>query len=114
MGSWQRSRARHLLGMDVSSSAINAARDVQITICDPGQSRAVNRARDPLPIYVGGALSTSRSAPLTVAVVVNGTVAAVTQSYSDRNAHLFGTLIPEISLREGDNTVTAHVVDGQS
>ena len=86
---------------------------MQITIRNPSQFEAVNLARDPLPIYVSGVLSTSRSAPLTVAVVVNGTVAAVTQSYGDRDPHAFGTLIPETSLREGDNTVTAHVVDGQ-
>jgi hypothetical protein len=105
--------ARHLLGMEVNRSAINPARDVQITIRDPEQFRAVNRARDPLPIYVGGVLSTSRSAPLTVAVVVNGTVAAVTQSYDDRDPHTFGTLIPETSLRDGNNIVSALVVDGQ-
>jgi hypothetical protein len=105
--------ARHLLGMAVSQSAMSAARDVQITIRNPGQFDAVNFARDPLPIYVGGVLSTSRSAPLTVAVVVNGIVAAVTQSYQEYGAHRFDTLIPEASLRDGNNVVAALVVDGQ-
>ena len=105
--------ARHLLGMNVSRSAMDAARDVQITIRNPGQFEAVTLAREPLPLYVGGVLSTSRSEPLTVAVVVNGIVAAVTQSYRQHDAHRFDTLIPETSLRDGNNGVAALVVDGQ-
>ena len=58
-------------------------------------------------MYVTGVLRTTRSAPLVVAVFVNGTVAAVTQSYQERGAHQFGTLIPESSLRNGSNTVGA-------
>jgi Sulfatase len=102
---------RHLLGMNVSRSAMSSARDVQITIRNPRQFEAVNLARDPLPLYVGGVLSTSRSEPLTVAVVVNGTVAAVTHSYREHDAHRFDTLIPETSLRDGNNIVAALVVD---
>ena len=92
---------------------MHPARDVQITIRNPRQFEAVNLASDPLPLYVGGVLSTSRSAPLTVAVVVNGIVAAVTHSYREHDAHRFDTLIPETSLRNGNNIVAALVVDGQ-
>lgn len=102
--------ARHLLGLNVSRIAIHAARDVQITIRTPGQFEAVSLASDPLPLYVAGALNTSRSGPLTVAVVVNGIVAAVTDSFLERGAHAFGTLIPEASLKEGDNSVAALVL----
>ncbi len=111
MGLYAPPSARHLLGMNVSRSAIHAARDVQITIRDPRQFEAVSLARDPLPLYVDGVLSTSRREPLTVVVVVNGIVSAVTHSYRERNAHLFGTLIPEASLREGNNIVAALVID---
>jgi hypothetical protein len=103
--------ARHLLGMDVRRSALHPARDVQITVRNPKQFEAVNLARDPLPIYVGGVLTTSRPDPLTVAVVVNGIVAAVTHSYREHDAHRFDTLIPETSLRDGNNIVGALVVD---
>ncbi len=103
--------ARHLLGMNMSRSAMHPARDVQIAIRDPRQFEAVNLDRDPLPLYVGGVLTTSRSEPLTVVVVVNGTVAAVTHSYREHDAHRFDTLIPEKSLRDGSNTVAAFVVD---
>ena len=103
---------RHLLGKNASRSAIHPAPDVQITISNPGQFEAVTRDRDPLPLYVRGVLSTSRSDPLSVAVVVNGIVAAVTHSYRERDGHMFGTLIPETALRDGHNTVAAFVVDG--
>lgn len=105
------SAARHLFGMKVNPSAMHPAPDVQITIRDRKQFAAVKRDRDPLPLYVRGVLNTSRSEPLSVAVVVNGIVAAVSQSYRERDAHVFGTLIPETSLRVGDNTVAAIVVD---
>jgi hypothetical protein len=106
------SGTRHLLGVNAASSSIQAVRDAEATIRNPGQFEAVDLSVDPVPLYVGGVLKTSRSEPLTVAVTVNGIVAAVAQSYRDRDDHVFGTLIPESSLREGNNAVAAFVVDG--
>jgi hypothetical protein len=98
--------------MSVSRSEMRRASDVQITLRNPGQFEGVALDRDPLPLYVRGALSTSRAAPLTVAVAVNGIVAAIAESYRERDGHMFGTLIPETVLRDGNNTVAAFVVDG--
>jgi hypothetical protein len=98
---------RSLLGTRPSRPAT----DVQITIRDPTMFSAVRLNRDPLPLYVRGVLHTPRQEPLTVAVVVNGVVAAVTHSYRDRNTHVFGALIPETTLRDGNNEVTALVAD---
>ena len=106
--------ARHLLGATVGRAPMHAAQDVRVSIRNERQFQAVNVARDPLPLYVSGVLSTSRSEPLTVAVAVNGVVAAVTRSYRERDTHMFATLIPETSLRNGDNAVTAVVVDTPS
>jgi hypothetical protein len=106
--------ARHMLGVNVSRSPIHQAPDVRITIHNPERFTAVDRDRDPLPLYVRGVLSTSRSDPLTVAVVVNGIVAAVSESYREGGGHVFGTLIPETSLQDGNNSVTAFVLDGLS
>ena len=100
---------QHLRGQ--SPSAIHAAPDVKVAIRNPGQFDGVDLTRDPLPLYVGGVLRTSRSDPLTVAIVVNGVVAAVTESYRQRDVQMFGTLIPETALRTGANPVTAIVVD---
>jgi hypothetical protein len=104
--------ARHLLGRELSRAALKRAADVQVTVDKPSQYESVARERDPLPIYVSGVLKTSRADPLNVVVVVNGTVAAIAQSYQARGGHLFGTLIPESALRNGSNTVAAFAVDG--
>ena len=103
--------ALHLLGTNVSKSTMPSTPDVRITIRNLGQFRAVVLARDPIPLHVTGVISTSRPDPLTIAVVVNGIVAAVTQSYRERDTHMFATLIPESSLRDGHNMVAAFVVD---
>ena len=103
--------ARHVLGMNASPTALRPASNVAITLRNPRQFENVKLASDPLPLYVHGALTTSRADPLNVAVVVNGTVAAIAQSYQDRDGHMFGTLIPETVLRDGRNTVSAFVVD---
>ena len=100
--------ARHLLG--ASRSTLHVASDVRVSIRGRAHFQAVNLAADPLPLYVGGLLDTTRAEPLTVAVVVNGVVAAVTHSYRERGAHRFGTLIPETSLRNGRNVVAAVAV----
>ena len=105
------SGARHLLGTNVSRADLREARDVQVSIDNPGQFEAVTGDRDPLPIYVRGVLNTTRPDPLNVVVVVNGIVSAIAHSYQDRDGHLFGTLIPETALRDGKNTVAAFVVD---
>lgn len=68
--------ARHLLGRNVSGSAIHRAPDVHVTIDNPKQFEEVKRDRDLLPLYVRGVLSTSRPDPLSVAVIVNGIVTA--------------------------------------
>jgi hypothetical protein len=97
--------ARHWLGTQVSQPP--ARSDVQITIRDPQQFASVDRSGDVLPLYVQGVLNTAPGEPVTIAVVVNGTVAAVTHSYRDRNAHVFSVLIPDTSLRDGANSVWA-------
>jgi uncharacterized membrane protein len=102
---------RRLLGVAANAPSMARARHVRITVRNPRQFRSVNLTRDPLPLYVSGALDASGSDSLTVAVAVNGVVAAVTRSYGDRGGQMFGTLIPETSLRAGDNEVAAFVVD---
>jgi hypothetical protein len=102
---------RHVLGMNAGRPALRPAPDAAITLRNPRQFENIKLASDPLPLYVHGELTTSRADPLNVAVIVNGTVAAIAQSYQDRDGHMFGTLIPETVLRNGQNTVSAMVID---
>lgn len=103
---------RHLLGTELRRAALTPAADVKVAIDNPAQYESVAPERDPLPIYVSGVLTTRRADPLNVVVVANGSVAAIARSYHARGGHMFGTLIPESSLRRGKNTLEAFVVDG--
>ena len=103
--------AKHLLGTQLSHAALKRAMDVQVSVDNPSQYESVARDVDPLPLYVSGTLKTSRPDPLNVVVVVNGTIAAIAQSYHARGGHMFGTLIPEAMLRDGKNDVAAFVTD---
>jgi hypothetical protein len=105
-------RHRDLLGRNLAT--VPSAPDVQIAIRNRRRYAAVVWDRNPLPLFVEGRLTTSRSSPLVVAVAINGVIAAVTQSYRDGRAHAFGTLVPETALRNGANAVTAVVVDPSS
>ncbi len=114
-GDWRALYARpdalHLLGMPVDRLVERQTPGVKVAIHNPRQFETVQRDRDPLPIYIRGFLTTSRPAPISIAIAVNGEIAAIAESYQDRDGHMFGTLIPETTLREGHNAVAAFVVD---
>jgi hypothetical protein len=103
--------SRHLLGLHVNPPALRPAPDVRMTLNDPDRLAFVRRERDPLPLHVDGVVETARPAPVDIAIVVNGVVAAVCQSYRQNGKHVFSTLIPETALRDGDNRVTAVALD---
>ena len=111
MGLYAPPGARDLLGTSGEAPAMPALSEVKIRIRDLEQYLDVRLDRDQLPLYVRGVIRTSRRPPLYVAVVVNGIVAAVTESYRERSRHVFSTLIPEVVLRNGQNKVSAAVID---
>ena len=88
-----------------------ALSEVKIRILDLKQYSDVRLDRDRLPLYVRGIIRTPRRPALHVAVIVNGIVAAVTESYLERGRHVFGTLIPDVVLRNGQNRVSATAID---
>jgi hypothetical protein len=84
----------------------------RIAIHDLQRFAAVDLDRDPLPLYVRGIITPVHPEPLTIAVAVNGIVASTIESYQEGDSTVFGTLIPEELLRDGDNAVEAFVIDG--
>jgi hypothetical protein len=88
----------------------------------PGTSRAdiesrtgfdaVDLAADTLPLLVRGRLF-DRSRP-TLAVAVNGRIAATTVPFEERNATWFSTMIPDDSLKAGANDVRVYVIEGSA
>jgi hypothetical protein len=103
MGLYAPPGARPLLGVHVAASGLRAATDVHATVRDLSRFASVELDEDPLPLYVDGTLDISKGDPLDVAIIVNGVVAAVCQSYQQNGRHVFTTLIPESSLRDGDD-----------
>ena len=65
-----------------------------------------------LPAFVTGRLSGAASPNETVAVAVNGRVAAVTRSYRDGTEIRMGALVPPSAFRAGANRVEAFAVGG--
>ena len=51
-----------------------------------------------LPLYVGGRLEGGPSEPVSLAVSVNGVIAATTLSYRENGEWVFGSMIPEDAL----------------
>jgi hypothetical protein len=114
MGLYAPPGARPLLGVHVAASGLRPATDVHATVRDLRRFASVKLDEDPLPLYVDGTLDISKGDPLDVAIIVNGVVAAVCQSYQQNGRHVFTTLIPESSLRDGDNSVAAIVLQAGS
>ena len=75
---------------------------------------AVDPALDLVPTYVTGTLGGSHPAQQDLAIGVNGTVAAVTRSYSDAGQTKFGAMIPERTLHAGANDVSVYAVNGNA
>ena len=99
---------RRLLG---TPAAVAAPSGRRVALREVSRFDAVDLRRDPLPLYVRGTMTPPGDHPVTIAVLVNGVIAATTESYREGEATVFGTLIPEDCLREGRNTVEAVVID---
>ena len=101
---------RHLLGRPRSQVPARPEHDADITIRNLQQFEAVDLGGDRLPLYVHGVIAPARDRPETLAVVVNGRVAATMRSHREEDATVFGTLVPEDVLRAGRNTVEVVVL----
>jgi hypothetical protein len=101
---------RHIQGQPVARFQTGSWRRLRVAIQNPEGFSAVNLS-DMLPIHVRGLVSEPAAPPLTLAVVVNGIVAATTVSYMEKDVHVFSTLVPEEYLRPGRNDVAVFVVD---
>jgi hypothetical protein len=103
--------ARHLLGRAAPDLPVRPGAPAEIAIEDADRFRQVDLSSDLLPLHVGGSIRGTPNAPLTLAVVLNGAVAAVTRSFLRQGEHVFGTLVPEDLFRAGSNQVDVVVLD---
>ena len=78
----------------------------------PAAFENVDTEADALPLYVRGRLNGGPADPISLAVSVNGVIAATTLSYRENGEWVFGSMIPESALTAGSNDVEVLVVDG--
>jgi hypothetical protein len=83
-------------------------RDVRATMENHAGFTDVDPESETLPLLVRGRLF-DRSRP-TLAVAVNGRIAATTEPFEERSATWYSTMIPETSLRAGRNSVDLYLV----
>ena len=99
-----------LIGEPVEPYLTRRTSPVGLQVADPGRLEAVDSAATYLPLWVHGRVS-GATAPIQVAVAVNGHIAAVASSYESDDGWVFSTLIPEESLVSGSNSLDVYVVD---
>ena len=84
------------------------SRDARATMENHAGFTNVDPESGTLPLLVRGRLF-DRSRP-TLAVAINGRIAATTVPFEERSATWYSTMIPETSLRAGRNTVDLYLV----
>jgi hypothetical protein len=73
---------------------------------------AVDLSLDLLPSYVTGTITGPHPGQQDLAVAVNGTIEAVTRSYTEGGQTKFGAMVPEQSIHAGANEVSVYAVGG--
>jgi Sulfatase len=107
---------RDLIGREAGSIARASGGDVQAAIVQDGLYANVRRGSGVVPTQIAGHLHGGGGESRDLAVAVNGRIEAVGRSFTlagDPTEH-FAFMVPEDSLREGDNTVEVfEVVAGE-
>jgi hypothetical protein len=103
---------RELLGRSVASLTVRPSENEEVHVSGRELLAAVDRSLDLVPTYVTGTLSGTHPAQQDLAIAANGTIAAVTRSYSDAGQTKFGGMIPEKSIHAGANEISVYAVNG--
>jgi hypothetical protein len=103
--------ALRLLDRRESELPVRSRVDVHIELRRPSAFDDVDPSREALPVNVAGEIVGSLEPPVTLAVLLNGTVAAVTRSFQRGEEHAFDTLVPEERLRKGKNDLQVLILE---
>jgi hypothetical protein len=102
-----------LLGRSVSTLPRTAAADADVTIDRALDLETVRKSTGYVPSQILGRISWGSLRPAeTLAVAVNGRVAATTEPYMYRGTSEFSTMVDEDVLHDGRNTVDLFAVKG--
>lgn len=99
-----------LVGRPLSSLDVRTSTKSAIRLEDPLVFDNVDLDGDRLPLFVRGAMTEVAENHVSIAIAVNGTVVATTQSYLEHDQWVFASMIPEEVLLSGDNDLRVFVV----
>jgi hypothetical protein len=105
---------KELLGRNVTALAVHQSTNERVHVSGRELLNGVDPKLDLVPTYITGTLSGSHPAQQDLAIAANGTIAAVTRSYTDAGEARFGAMIPETSLHAGANDVSVYAVNGRT
>jgi hypothetical protein len=100
---------RELLGRKVAELSTRRGAGGHVELDGRSQLSAVDTGSDLIPTFVTGTVDLPGQ---DLAIAVNGTVAAVTRSYTAFGETRFAAMLPETALRDGRNDVGVYAVRG--
>ena len=99
-----------LVGSDAAGLPVREDRALSASIQDLDDFRNVNLAGDFIPAHVNGVIASADQRPRHLAVALNGTIAALTQSFLDGATLKFSVVLPEAAFRQGNNSLDLYEV----
>ncbi len=99
-----------LVGQPLSSLDVRTSAESAIRLRHPSAFDNVDRDGGELPLFVRGAMTKVAEDRVSIAIAVNGTVVATTQSYLEHDRWVFASMIPEDVLLPGGNDLRVFVV----
>jgi Sulfatase len=105
--------AGEIVGADTDELTVVGDSGVSATLDDPGAFLDVNPSSGLVPTHLSADLEDAGDGALTVAIAVNGVVAAVSPTWvdGDQSHHLEAMLVPD-TFEDGANEVRLYVVGG--
>ncbi len=100
-------------GRALASLESAPARGATVEIDGANRFADVDPDASVLPLGVSGRIDGAGSAPLRLAIALNGRVAATTHAYEDRGELVFSALVPPSALQSGANDLGVFVVNGR-
>lgn len=105
---------RELVGQAVAALPVRPSESTRITLDSIALLQAVDPDSSFMPSFVEGKLTGKFVPRQDLAVAVNGTVAAVTRTFTQNGETRFSAFVPETALREGRNDVGVFGVRGRA
>jgi len=101
---------KSLVGLPLSVVETHSADETLIRLDNPQSFASVDVESHTLPLYVRGAMIEGSDERVSLAIAVNGVIAATTQSYLEHDVRVFASMVPEELLVSGANDVKVFVI----